>query len=497
MNAEENVYKHKIGRKITFITSIILAGTVLICCLINALFLDDFYRYRKKGDLMSMYYRIDNAASMGILEEDDFTRELEKVTLRANAEIIVVDLDSNTIIYSGKNAKKMRETLMDQIFMGGGPGAADQILEQNDKYQISISADRRTETEYIEMWGLLENDNIFLIRSPMESIHESAKIANIFLAVTGIVVMLSSGLVIFFTTKKITRPIMDIAEISNRVRNLDFDAKYEGNDKNEIGILGNNINKMSESLEKTISELKCANIELQRDIEKKEQLEEMRSEFVSNVSHELKTPIAIIQGYAEGLLEGISDDKESRDYYCNVIYDETVKMNRMVKQLLTLNELEMGAGEIKLERFDIMQLIRNSMQTTEIINSDENIEFNLIGPESMMVWADEFKTEEVFTNYFSNAINHCENERRVDVRVIRTEDKVRVSVYNTGERIPDESIDRVFEKFYKVDKARTREYGGSGIGLSIVKAIQESMGQKYGVANEEDGVTFWFEVEAL
>lgn len=497
MNTEEKVYKHKIGRELTMITSCIMAGTVIICCLINALFLDDFYRYRKKQDLMNMYNRISLAAQNETLDSEEFIDSLEKVTLRANEEVIVVDMDSNTIIYSGKNAKKMRDTLWDQIFIGEGPGAADQIIEQNDHYQISVSLDKRSDTEYIEMWGSLPSDYIFLIRSPMESIQESARAANIFLTVTGLIVLFSSGLVIYFTTKKVTQPILDIAQISDRVRRLDFDVKYEGNDKNEIGLLGNNINKMSESLEKTISELKCANIELQRDIEKKERFEEMRSEFVSNVSHELKTPIAIIQGYAEGLMEGISDDKDSRDYYCGVIYDETIKMNRMVKQLLTLNELEMGAGEIKMERFDIMQMVRNRMQTTEIISSDDKIEFNLIGPESAMVWSDEFKVEEVFTNYFSNAINHCTGERRIDVRVTKADNTVRISIFNTGDNIPEDSIEKVFDKFYKVDKARTREYGGSGIGLSIVKAIQESMGQQYGVVNEKDGVTFWFEVEAL
>lgn len=492
---DEKIYNRKISRELTLITICIVSTIVLICCLVNALFLDDFYRYRKKVDLMNMYNKIVSASNEGNLESDEFTEELESVTLRANAEVIVIDMDSNTIIYSGKDANKMRMTLWDQIFAGEGPQGADLILEQRNNYQISVSTDLRSGTEYIEMWGVLENDNIFLIRSPMESIQESARLANLFLGVTGLIVLLTGGMVIFFITRKVTKPILDIAEISNRVRALDFDAKYVGKDRNEIGILGNNINKMSESLEKTISKLKNANAELQRDIEKKEKFEEMRSEFVSNVSHELKTPIAIIQGYAEGLMEGISDDKESRDYYCSVICDETSKMNRMVKQLLTLNELEMGTKEINLERFDIMQMIRNRMQTTEIINTNEDVKFNLFGPETMMVWADEFKMEEVFTNLFSNAINHCGGERIIDVHVENVKDKVRVSVFNTGDAIPEEAIGHVFEKFYKVDKARTREYGGSGIGLSIVKAIQDSMGQGYGVENVDDGVVFWVDVE--
>ena len=110
------------------------------------------------------------------------------------------------------------------------------------------------------------------------------------------------------------------------------------------------------------------------------------------------------------------------------------------------------------------------------------------------MWADEFKTEEVFSNYFSNAINHVLGEKVIDVRLIRMENKVRVSVFNTGEPIPEDSLGHLWEKFYKVDKARTREYGGSGVGLSIVKAIMESMNQEYGVTNYDNGVAFWFEL---
>ena len=140
---------------------------------------------------------------------------------------------------------------------------------------------------------------------------------------------------------------------------MDFDEKYTGTDKTEISILGNNSNALSETLETTISELKTANNELLKDIEKKDKIDEMRKEFLSNVSHELKTPIALIQGYAEGLKEGINSDEESREFYCDVIMDEANKMNIMVKKLLTLNQLEFGNDVVNMERFDIVALIKN------------------------------------------------------------------------------------------------------------------------------------------
>ena len=252
------------------------------------------------------------------------------------------------------------------------------------------------------------------------------------------------------------------------------------------------------TLEATISELKTANNVLQKDIEKKNEVDEMRKEFLSNVSHELKTPIALIQGYAEGLKEGINDDdEESRNFYCDVIIDESGKMNNMVKKLLTLNQLEFGNDVVSMERFDIVTLIRNYIQSADILIKQNEAAVRFEKEEPVYVWGDEFKTEEVFMNYFTNALNHLDGERVVDIKLSQEGKKVRISVFNSGIPIPEESLPHLWEKFYKVDKARTREYGGSGVGLSIVKAIMESMNQKYGVVNYENGVEFWFEMEKV
>ena len=300
---------------------------------------------------------------------------------------------------------------------------------------------------------------------------------------------------ILLVSGKVTEPIKELTRISERMIHLDFDAKYTGKSKTEIALLGQNINELSETLETTISELKSANNELQRDIERKTQIDEMRKEFLSNVSHELKTPIALIQGYAEGLKEGINDDAESREFYCEVIMDEAAKMNNMVKKLLTLNQLEFGNETITMERFDIVSLIRNYLQSAEILCTQKQIALRMEDYPPTSVWADEFMVEEVFGNYFSNAVNHIDGDRIIEVKLKQMDGKVRVSVFNTGQPIPEESLPRIWEKFYKVDKARTRAYGGSGVGLSIVKAIMESLNQKYGVINYDNGVEFWFELE--
>ena len=309
------------------------------------------------------------------------------------------------------------------------------------------------------------------------------------------IVVAISILAIWFLSQRLTKPLEELTDISIRMSNLDFNAKYESGGEDEIGVLGQNFNKMSKELEQTISELKTANNELQKDIEKKERIDDMRKEFLSNVSHELKTPIALIQGYAEGLKECINDEAESRDFYCEVIIDEAAKMNNMVKKLLTLNQLEFGNDQISMECFDLTELVRGVVNSAQLLADQKDAQILFVQDTSVYVWGDEFKIEEVVTNYVSNAINHIDGERKIEIKMQRREGHIRLSVFNTGKPIPEEDIDKIWIKFYKVDKARTREYGGSGIGLSIVKAIMESMNQKFGVKNYENGVEFWFELE--
>ena len=251
----------------------------------------------------------------------------------------------------------------------------------------------------------------------------------------------------------------------------------------------------SQKLEKAISELKQANNSLQQDIEQKEKMEQMRTEFMGNVSHELKTPIALIQGYAEGLKEGVNDDPESRDFYCDVIMDEAGKMNRMVKNLMTLNQLEFGNDKVEFERFNLTELIGGVLQSMDILSQQKDVQLIFREKNPVYVWGDEFKIEQVVRNYVSNAYNHVNEEKIIEVKILQEDGLAKVTVFNTGKPIPEEDVPRIWDKFYKVDKAHTREYGGNGIGLSIVKAIMESMHQQYGVKNYDNGVEFWFTLD--
>ena len=484
--------KHSLTRQITSIVSLLVAGAILLCWVLNTTLLPRYYMHNKKEVLMENYQTISNASAQNELESDEFAVTFDNLCSNGNIMALILQQDGKVLRSSANDLDALRTEFWDVLLHGDKM----EVLYSNKQYQLLKKTDTRLDSEYLVLVGVLENGDMVLMRTAVESIRESAAISNRFLLFAGAAAIVASILVAFFTTRHITKPLQQLTDISKRMVDLDFNAKYESDQSNsyEVEELGNHINRLSENLERTISELKTANVELQDDIEKKIQIDEMRKEFLSNVSHELKTPLALIQGYAEGLQECINDDAESREFYCEVIIDESDKMNRMVKKLLTLNQLEFGNDQVIMERFDMTELIRGVANSTKILIEQKGIRLELENSEEAWVWGDEFKVEEVITNYMSNAINHADGEKLIRVFYTRSEDKLRVSVFNTGQPIPEEDIEKIWVKFYKVDKARTREYGGSGIGLSIVKAIMDSFHQRCGVINHEDGVEFWMEL---
>jgi len=491
--------RHKFSIRVQFSLIFIacMAGILCLCIFVNSVLLEKFYQKEKLYIIKDAYSMIDELVDDSDYNREDLVRELDRISVINNVSIIIVDKGSETLYVSMNCERDMEFVLLGYIFGRENELEGLDVIEKTDDY--SIRKVYGLNSDYLEMVGRYSEGVSFLMRIPLSNIQESADLANhFFIYVCGLGAILGA-IIIRIVTKKLTKPIEELNNISERMVQLDFDARYTGHHNNEIGVLGDNMNKLSESLEKSISELKAANIELQKDIKKKEELDKLRQEFIANVSHELKTPLAIIQGYAEGLKDGITDDPESTQYYCEVIIDEANKMNSMVKQFLNLNQIEYGGDKTIMERFDVSAMISGYIESAGMLAKQEGIEIIYENSSEVYAWGDEYKAEEVLTNYFSNAVHYCQEDHNgrkyIKIDVEKIDGHIRVSVFNTGSKIPEESIDRLWDKFYKVDKARTREYGGSGVGLSIVKAIQESMGMEFGLENKEDGVVFWYELE--
>lgn len=492
---------HSLRHQITAYFIGLLFLSILTITMINGAFLEKYYVSKKIDVLLDLRTTLESTDIDELMNSEDeessrsIPDEIQRACSRNNLSWVVIDSSNTSWLSWGENEKMLQSKLFGYVYDLDEDGGKSHVLKRGDDYTIQQSHDRFAGMDYVECWGMLDEDHYFIIRTPLESIRESADISNKFYFAVGLAIIIVSGMMIMVVTKRITRPISELTELSKKMSDLDFEARYESKVGNEIDMLGDNFNRMSTQLENTISELKSANNELQRDIEDKIKIDKMRKEFLDNVSHELKTPIALIQGYAEGLKENISDDPESREFYCDVIMDEASKMNKLVKNLLTLNQLESGKDAVVMERFDIVSLIRGVLQTMDIMIGQKEAKVIFDAQKPVYVWADEFKTEEVVTNYVSNALNHLDGDRQIEIKLIDEDSRVKVTVFNNGTPIPEADIPNLWNKFYKVDKARTREYGGSGIGLSIVKAIMESMNQEYGVQNFDNGVEFWFTLD--
>ncbi len=485
--------KRSFRRQLTMIFSAVMAGTLLVIFFSGMMFLEKYYIHDKQKQVMVTYEKFNTAAQEGTLDTEEFQESFRKSSATNNISAMVMGLDRSIRLYATRDMERLYRQLQDYAFNRESVEMT-KVLKEESNYIIRQIRDRFTDMEYLEMLGNLDSGDFFIMRTPLESIRDSVMLSNRFYTGIGAAAIVISAIIIYLFSRKVTKPVMELADISKRMTALDFDAKFESKGENEIDVLGEHMNQLSEALEKTISELKTANNELRRDIEHKEKIDEMRKEFLANVSHELKTPLALIQGYAEGLKDGINEDAESREFYCEVIVDEAQKMNQMVKKLLTLNEVEFGQENVSMERFDVAELIEGLAQSCSLLVEQKGGELRTKVAGPLYVWSDELKIEEVLTNYISNACNHLEGEKIVEIKAVPKDDKVRISVFNTGKQIPEEDMERIWEKFYKVDKAHTREYGGSGIGLSIVKALMDSVNGTYGVKNYTNGVEFWIEL---
>ena len=411
---------------------------------------------------------------------------------------IKIKTDTNLIIFTSDKEFLSSTYILKDI----NEITRENINTQNDKknnLNIKITTDETNNINYMFLTGILDNGYVLYIRMPISPIKESVKISNTLLLMIGGVTLAVAGVVASFISKKFTNPILQLNDIANKMAKLDFSQKYRVTDtEDEINELGRSINTMSDKLETTIKQLQKSNIELEKDIEEKSKIDDMRKQFISDVSHELKTPIALIQGYAEGLIENVSTDEESRRFYAEVILDETNKMDRLVKQLLELMKLEYGKKEFNNEKFDINELINEVIRKCEVMLQKNNIQVEFESKKPIYVWADEFYIEQVVTNYFTNAIKHTEeigNNKKIKITVKQLNDKMRITVFNTGKTIPEEDLTRIWGRFYKVDSSRNRQDGGTGIGLALVKAIMNNYQNEYGVNNKKDGVEFYFDVD--
>ena len=483
--------------KLFFTLCVIVLSIILFLIIVNSFVLEKYYQYAK-SDQLKIVHKMINSYFNGEIKISNLEDELDKISIKNNFDIIVTNKEDVAVYLSNKDFLSNMKVVID--FFGMHQTQQYQILEETEDLEIRKIIDTETKINYILLSGKLDNGYGTYIRIPLASIQESVRISNSFLYTIAFIIIIIGGIAIMYISKNFSDPISELNNIAKKMANLDFSYKYEVTDDDEISQLGKSINEMSDKLEATINQLRNTNIELEKDIEKKSKIDEMRKSFISDVSHELKTPIALIQGYSEGLLENVNSDPESRKFYAEVILDETNKMDKMVKQLLELTKLEYEKREFNNVEFNIVELEKEIVRTSQVMLDEKGVKVEFETEDNIEVCADDMYISQIVTNYLTNAIKHVidingEKYIKITNTVLKDKEKVRVTVFNTGNNISEENLTRVWNRFFKADEARNRDDGGSGIGLSIVRAIMNNYGNDFGVENKENGVEFYFEID--
>ncbi len=482
----------KLWIKLFINVTVIFAVFVIILGIANSALLTGYYTYKQEHLL------IENSKTLANLDIQDTSAVTDKITDicdKHNFDIEIYEKDGK-ILYTTVGSQ-----MMDYIHAGFDRPGFSMNHEQMETLKSSVKDDgtvietavsRFNKKEYLlckkEVDGIITE-----LRIQTDILENSAEVASEFITIIAVICLALSLIWVFVFARRFSKPITEMSTITEKMSELDFTRKVNVKTQDEIGLLGSSINNLSDKLDSALCDLRTANARLTDEIELERRLDVMRRAFVANVSHELKTPLAIISGYAEGLRLNVNSG--SKDAYCDTIIDESERMSRLVISILELSKYESGQMPFTNEEFDISSVAKDISDKIFISRPDVTLQ-NLI-PENTTVFSDKLQTEQILKSYLENAAVHTSENGSVTISAQDSGDKQKIKIFNSGQNIDPEIMPNIWESFWRSDKAHSREEGRFGLGLSIVSAIVKNQGCSCGVYNTADGVCFWFTINKI
>lgn len=492
--------KKSIWKKLFIITSVFLIVFITITILFQSIFFTDFYKDSKIKMLERNVEKFKNLYSNNYIGDKSLGTMMRQFEENNNAKIVIINEhgEIKNIENTKLDSDSSKVSTINRILW--------EWISNPSKFNSILNTQQTTVTTYRNPDFDIENivcfspskstdgKNIILAVSSLQTIEEASDVIQefyiyVFIGALVIIILLS-----LIYSNMISKPLIKLNKTAVRIAEMDFSAHCDVNSEDEIGSLANTLNFLGQRLNGALTELKERNMQLERDIEKERQLDRMRKDFVAGVSHELKTPIAIISGYAEGLKDNIADE-ESKDFYLDVIMDEASKMSTLVSDMLDLSQLESGTFKLNQGIFLLDKLLYNCITKHKQFMDQKDIELTYEWPENISVIGDRVRIEQVITNFLTNAIRHTPDGGKIEVAVIEEKERFMIALENDGEKISEKELGNIWDKFYKIDKSRNRNIGGTGLGLSIVKNILMMHNSTFGVRNTANGVRFFFSLK--
>ncbi len=514
-------------RLFLYIVAVVL-GTSVIILLSNTLLLKPFYYSSIRSSMLGGIASLSEIDFTG--DEDTWLDELDALTVDKAYDLIIAN-DEEVLYSSSKEAGLMPRP----DGSGFGSGASDQNASQQDMeaepqdqnttqspsqsgedmqsgdrqppffrwhqeqdgwesvgdntYMATIK-EPRTDIEMLVCTKELDNGIRIALTQAIEPINQSVSQANILLLACALLSVAVSVIFVFRMSRRFTRPIRQIQNTVGELATLNFGNRCDVRTGDELQNLGEDVNRLGTELESALNTLREQNIQLEKDIVAQRQ-------FISNASHELRTPLALIKGYADEMNAGFATEVKQKEYYVEIIAEEAAKMNRLLKEMLELSRMESGRIELLYETLRINERIRSFLEKYDGFISENGLHITLELDGYPLGHIDAMRFEQVLANYISNAARYGDEKKTVRISTKVNKDTIRVSVFNSGQPIPDDHLVSIWDGFFKADEARTRVKDSYGLGLSVVKAIQNVSGQQFGAENVPGGVVFWFDVRCL
>ena len=487
--------KYSIQTKLFLTVSLIITFFIVVLISSHILFYGKYTLKQNENTLIAAYHTLAHE----VIENNGYlSSNIQAFESASGMQILFLNSDYDAVSAfiiedDGDVRQKIADTMDSNLYKQEIETFHHTI--EKDGYITYTQNDAYSDGRSLALIGQLplgEDMFYIVLRISMPSIENNIEYSRFFIMITGGLTLLFALIIAYLISRHWVRPILDINQITKNMAQLDFSQKFEGKTTDEIGELGENINFLSVQLEESIHQLQRTNELLEEEVKKERQIDEMRQNLLANVSHDLKTPIAIIQGYAEGLRANISESPEDREFYTSVIIEESERMNKLVRQILSLSQLELGKIKPELESIEIRSFVDVIMGKFSLMFKEKNIEIESSVAHSF-IFADANMLGQVLVNLITNAADHTKSGGHIKVSAEPRGEKLRICVFNEGENIPEDELEKLWLSFYKRDKARTGRYGGTGIGLTIVKTTMEAHNNACGVQNEENGVTFWVE----
>lgn len=489
--------KSKIGKKIFLITFLALMILTSLILIFQKRFFESFYIKEKNDTLVKAIDNYRQTYSFKGEDKETIYSTMYEFENNTNAKISIFSLNGKLLYLPENAAPKAIENLFNNIFM--------ELYSNNSYTNKLISSGKIHNTTFYSpeldaniivvlcpMSIRSQNDSLIISIASVQPIREASNVLSRFLPYFIIGTLFIALFYSMILSRYIANPLIKINKIATKMSNMDFSERYTPTEDNEIDNLGKTLNFLSGNLDSALKELRNKNEILQEEVERERKIEEMRKSFIADVSHELKTPIGIIEGYAEGIRDGIVKDN-SQNEYLNIIIDEAHKMNKLVMDMLELSKLQSGNVKPKLEPFNIIRMIQVSLRKYQVLINEKSLSINFNTTlDYLYVEGDTFQIEQVLSNFITNAIKYTPNNNKIFITLEKLNNTILISIENYGVKLPKDELDNIWNKFYKIDKSRVRDKNSSGLGLSITKGILDLHKSSYGIKNTDHGVLAYF-----